>query len=110
MKKKSVMKIIAALAIGAMLTGSLAGCGGKEEGSQGNAGNEKQSGSEAGGENKDANGGAENKDDGKAQNEAGGSKDIYSMTKEDLEGRKLTITSAEDWWHPPYQTLVDKYM
>ena len=39
----------------------------------------------------------------------GAEKDIYSMTKDDLEGRKITITSAEDWWHPPYQTLVDMY-
>lgn len=36
-------------------------------------------------------------------------KDIYTMTKEDLNGREITITTGEDWWHPPYQTLVDKY-
>ena len=41
-----------------------------------------------------------------AEKEAG---DIYSMTKEDLEGREITITTGEDWWHPPYQTLVEKY-
>ncbi len=40
-----------------------------------------------------------------AEKEAG---DIYSMTKEDLEGREITITTGEDWWHPPYQTLVEK--
>lgn len=35
---------------------------------------------------------------------------VYDMTRDDLEGRKITITTAEDWWHPPYQALVDKYV
>lgn len=34
---------------------------------------------------------------------------VYEMTKEDLEGRKITLTTAEDWWNDTYQGLVDKY-
>ena len=35
--------------------------------------------------------------------------DVYSMTREDLEGRKLTLTTAEDWWNAAYQDMVDRY-
>lgn len=34
---------------------------------------------------------------------------IYEMTREDLEGRKITLTTAEDWWNDTYQAMVDKY-
>ena len=34
---------------------------------------------------------------------------VYDMTKEDLQGRKITLTTAEDWWNDTYQSLVDKY-
>lgn len=104
MKKKSVMRIVTALAVGILLVGSLAGCGGKD--SQENAANDKTDSAGAGGE-------TSQEDDGTSGGDPSGnaaSGDVYSMTREDLEGRKLTITSAEDWWHPPYQTLVDKYM
>ncbi|MDO5423442.1 MAG: ABC transporter substrate-binding protein [Eubacteriales bacterium] len=35
---------------------------------------------------------------------------VYSMTREDLEGRAITLTTAEDWWNDAYQKLVDDYM
>lgn len=81
MKKRSVMRVTGMFMAGMMLVGSLAACS-KE---------------------------TENKDNQQQNDSNASSGDIYSMTKEDLQGRKLTITSAEDWWHPPYQTLVDKY-
>lgn len=34
---------------------------------------------------------------------------VYDMTKADLEGRKITLTTAEDWWNDSYQGLIDKY-
>ena len=34
---------------------------------------------------------------------------IYDMTREDLEGRKITLTTAEDWWNDAYQDMVDRY-
>lgn len=34
---------------------------------------------------------------------------VYELTKEDLQGTKITLTTAEDWWNDTYQGLVDKY-
>ncbi|MDY3917747.1 MAG: ABC transporter substrate-binding protein [Candidatus Limivivens sp.] len=34
---------------------------------------------------------------------------VYDMTKADLEGRKITLTTAEDWWNDTYQGVIDKY-
>lgn len=35
--------------------------------------------------------------------------DVYSLTKNDLEGRSITLTTAEDWWNDTYQELIDAY-
>lgn len=35
--------------------------------------------------------------------------DVYSLTKDDLEGRSITLTTAEDWWNDTYQELIDAY-
>lgn len=35
--------------------------------------------------------------------------DVYSLTKDDLEGRSITLTTAEDWWNDTYQGLIDAY-
>lgn len=95
MKRKSVVRSIAALAISTLLAGSLAACGGGDTSKEGSENTRQPDKTETG----DNTGG-----------EGGTATDVYSMTREDLEGREITITSAEDWWHPPYQTLVDKYM
>ena len=34
---------------------------------------------------------------------------IYDQTKEDLQGKKMILTTAEDWWNDTYQGIVDKY-
>lgn len=34
---------------------------------------------------------------------------IYDMTREDLEGRKITLTTSEDQWNAAYQDMVDRY-
>lgn len=34
---------------------------------------------------------------------------VYDQTKEDLQGKKMILTTAEDWWNDTYQGIVDKY-
>lgn len=100
MKKGKVMKLFAMVAAASMLTGSLAGCGSSSKDEPDKAAESTDS------------------DDAKETSEPEASDtetaepaatDVYAMTKADLEGKTITLTSAEDWWNDTYQGVIDKY-
>lgn len=104
MKNKSI-KIMTLSTIGALVLGGFAGCGSPSNSSSTSASSVSSAASTA----VSAVVSSSGETVATSESSTSNSDSVYDLTKADLEGRKITLTTAEDWWNDTYQNLIDKY-